>query len=164
MSVIYWSIWSLIVPTKRRNRWRTRTHRKESESLRSHRSICFVLKTTSILVFFFQRSSSLLNFNDELCSTLFKSISSTQQKKKEMIFRRDSLIFEALQIVLLCLVWYGEYRLGCWDFNDFSSLFSGVSAAGNVIVKALMNEFPFPLTVTLAQLFSVWMLSIPLLK
>ena len=40
----------------------------------------------------------------------------------------------------------------------------GVSAAGNVIVKALLNEFPFPLTVTLAQLFSVWILSIPLLR
>ena len=40
----------------------------------------------------------------------------------------------------------------------------GVSAAGNVIVKDLMNEFPFPLTVTLAQLFSVWILSIPLLR
>jgi solute carrier family 35, member E1 len=41
---------------------------------------------------------------------------------------------------------------------------SVVSAAGNVIVKELLNEFPFPLTVTLAQLLSVWILSIPLLR
>jgi hypothetical protein len=40
----------------------------------------------------------------------------------------------------------------------------GVSAAGNVIVKELLNDFPFPLTVTLAQLFSVWILSIPLIR
>lgn len=59
---------------------------------------------------------------------------------------RDSVAFEAFQIVLLCMAWYG------------------VSAAGNVIVKELLNEFPFPLTVTLAQLFSVWILSIPLLR
>ncbi|UJR13990.1 hypothetical protein I4U23_000992 [Adineta vaga] len=58
---------------------------------------------------------------------------------------KPSLIFEGIQIVTLCLVWYG------------------VSAIGNVIVKELLNEFPFPLTITLAQLFSVWILSIPLL-
>ncbi|CAF2598699.1 unnamed protein product [Rotaria sp. Silwood2] len=63
-----------------------------------------------------------------------------------MIKHRDSLVLEALQIVSLCLVWYG------------------VSAAGNVIVKELLNEFPFPLTVTLVQLFSVWIFSIPLLR
>ncbi|CAF0999260.1 unnamed protein product [Rotaria sordida] len=63
-----------------------------------------------------------------------------------MIKHRDSLIAEGFQIVSLCMVWYG------------------VSAAGNVIVKELLNEFPFPLTVTLVQLFSVWILSIPLLR
>ncbi|CAF1162252.1 unnamed protein product [Adineta ricciae] len=63
-----------------------------------------------------------------------------------MTATKNSLIFEGLQIVTLCLVWYG------------------VSAIGNVIVKELLNEFPFPLTVTLVQLFSVWILSIPLLR
>ncbi|CAF0972873.1 unnamed protein product [Adineta ricciae] len=63
-----------------------------------------------------------------------------------MTAAKNSLIFEGLQIVTLCLVWYG------------------VSAIGNVIVKELLNEFPFPLTVTLVQLFSVWILSIPLLR
>ncbi|CAF1289920.1 unnamed protein product [Adineta steineri] len=62
-----------------------------------------------------------------------------------MMTSKDSLIFEGCQIVFLCFVWYG------------------VSAAGNVIVKELLNDFPFPLTVTLVQLFSVWILSIPLL-
>ncbi|CAF2987525.1 unnamed protein product [Rotaria socialis] len=62
-----------------------------------------------------------------------------------MIKHQNSLFLEGLQIVTLCFVWYG------------------VSAVGNVIVKELLNEFPFPLTVTLVQLFSVWILSIPLL-
>jgi len=63
-----------------------------------------------------------------------------------MYLRRDSLLFECLQIVLLCLVWYIS------------------SAAGNVIVKELLNEFPFPLTVTLVQLLSIWILCIPLMR
>ncbi|CAF0749761.1 unnamed protein product [Didymodactylos carnosus] len=56
------------------------------------------------------------------------------------------IVYEVLQIISLCIVWYS------------------VSAFGNVIVKALLNEFPFPLTVTLVQLLSVWLYSIPLLK
>ena len=51
------------------------------------------------------------------------------------------------------------------DFHAAAILLhgSGVSAAGNVIVKELLNDFPFPLSVTLAQLFFVWILSFPLL-
>jgi len=48
--------------------------------------------------------------------------------------------------------------------NSFVFDYLGLSAAGNIIVKELLNDFPFPLTVTLAQLFSVWILSIPLLQ
>lgn len=76
---------------------------------------------------------------------------------------KDSILFEGFEIITLCMVWYGKSN----EFNNLIWLFSnllGVSAAGNVIVKELMNEFPFPLTVTLAQLFSVWILSIPLLR
>ena len=78
--------------------------------------------------------------------------------------KKDSIIFEGFEIVTLCLVWYGkqERTEHCNSIIHLGSL--GVSAAGNVIVKELMNEFPFPLTVTLAQLFSVWILSIPLLR
>ncbi|CAF0803115.1 unnamed protein product [Didymodactylos carnosus] len=41
---------------------------------------------------------------------------------------------------------------------------SNASAFGNIIVKALLNEFPFPFTITLVQLLSIWVYSIPLLK
>jgi len=40
----------------------------------------------------------------------------------------------------------------------------GSSAAGNVIVKELLNIFPYPLTVTLVQLLSIWILCIPLMR
>ncbi len=33
-----------------------------------------------------------------------------------------------------------------------------------MIVKELLNEFPFPLTVTLVQLLSIWILCIPLIR
>ncbi|CAF1228758.1 unnamed protein product [Adineta steineri] len=62
-----------------------------------------------------------------------------------MNIHRDSFLYECLQIGTLCLVWYSA------------------SAAGNVIVKELLNEFPFPLTVTLVQLLSIWILCIPLI-
>lgn len=41
---------------------------------------------------------------------------------------------------------------------------SGSSAVGNVIVKELLNVFPFPLTVTLVQLLTIWILCIPLVR
>ena len=80
---------------------------------------------------------------------------------------KNPLVFEGLQIVMLCLVWYGKSRMQSSSNNRTHRLCLddlGVSAIGNVIVKELLNEFPFPLTVTLAQIFSVWMLSIPLLR
>lgn len=40
----------------------------------------------------------------------------------------------------------------------------GSSAADNVLVKELLNEFPFPLTVTLVQLASTWILCVPLIR
>ncbi|CAF2417176.1 unnamed protein product [Rotaria sp. Silwood2] len=60
--------------------------------------------------------------------------------------RQHSFLFECFQIGSLCLVWYSS------------------SAAGNVIVKELLNKFPFPLTVTLVQLLSIWILCIPLIR
>ncbi|CAF0749471.1 unnamed protein product [Rotaria sordida] len=60
--------------------------------------------------------------------------------------RGHSFLFECFQIVSLCLVWYSS------------------SAAGNVIIKELLNKFPFPLTVTLVQLLSIWILCIPLIR
>lgn len=75
---------------------------------------------------------------------------------------KSALMFEGLQIVTLCMVWYGEFPVSL-SRMDVPLCDAGVSAIGNVIVKELLNEFPFPLTVTLAQIFSVWMLSIPLL-
>jgi hypothetical protein len=80
-----------------------------------------------------------------------------------MIISRDSVFFESFQIFSLCLVWYGKSHT---FFLKSILIFylKGVSAAGNVIVKELLNDFPFPLTVTLVQLFSVWILSIPLLR
>jgi solute carrier family 35 protein E1 len=63
-----------------------------------------------------------------------------------MKLSRDSFLFECLEISFLCLVWYSS------------------SAADNVIVKELLSEFPFPLTVTLVQLLSIWILCIPLIR
>ncbi|CAF4565146.1 unnamed protein product [Rotaria socialis] len=63
-----------------------------------------------------------------------------------MTSHRHSLLFECFQIGSLCLVWYSS------------------SAVGNVIVKELLEVFPFPLTVTLAQLLSIWILCVPLMQ
>ncbi|UJR33195.1 hypothetical protein I4U23_020650 [Adineta vaga] len=63
-----------------------------------------------------------------------------------MTLHRESLLYECFQITSLCLVWYSS------------------SAAGNVIVKELLEEFPYPFTVTLVQLFSIWILCIPLIR
>lgn len=78
--------------------------------------------------------------------------------------RRHSLVFECFQIGSLCLIWYSKYRTtnGVTDILIWYNL--GSSAAGNVIVKELLDDFPFPLTVTLVQLFSIWILCIPLIK
>lgn len=81
-----------------------------------------------------------------------------------MVLRRDSFLFECIQIVSLCLIWYGEY----WRervINIFSCCaYLASSAFGNVIVKELLDEFPFPLTITLVQLLSIWILIVPLIR
>jgi len=63
-----------------------------------------------------------------------------------MLNHRDSFVAECVQIVGLCVVWYSS------------------SAIGNIVVKELLNEFPFPLTVTLVQLLSIWILIHPLIR
>lgn len=75
----------------------------------------------------------------------------------------DSYLFESFEVIVLCLVWYGKSISITFFQKIFISFKIGVSAAGNVIVKELLNEFPFPLTVTLVQLVSVWLFSVPLL-
>ncbi|CAF3658901.1 unnamed protein product [Rotaria socialis] len=70
----------------------------------------------------------------------------TETHTETMTSHRHSLLFECFQIGSLCLVWYSS------------------SAVGNVIVKELLEVFPFPLTVTLAQLLSIWILCVPLMQ
>lgn len=50
---------------------------------------------------------------------------------------------ELLTTVLLCLMWYI------------------VSSSSNVVVKALLSEFPYPITVTMVQLTTITLLSGP---
>ncbi|RXG60688.1 Solute carrier family 35 member E1-like protein [Armadillidium vulgare] len=53
---------------------------------------------------------------------------------------------EGIFIISLCLIWYIT------------------SSCNNVIGKTLLNEFPYPLTVTIAQLLSITLFSGPVLK
>nr|CAG4647985.1 EOG090X07UV [Moina brachiata] len=53
---------------------------------------------------------------------------------------------EATQIFLLCVCWYL------------------ISSSNNVIGKLVLNEFPYPMTVTMVQLLSISLYSGPLLK
>ena len=53
---------------------------------------------------------------------------------------------EIVIIVVLCLFWYST------------------SSLNNVIGKRLLNQFPYPLTVTIVQLFSITAFSGPALK
>jgi solute carrier family 35 protein E1 len=52
----------------------------------------------------------------------------------------------AIRIVVLCLLWYIT------------------SAANNVIGKLLLQSFPYPITVTIVQLLSITVYSLPALK
>jgi len=52
----------------------------------------------------------------------------------------------ALTILLLCVVWYS------------------ISATNNVVGKMVLNQFPYPMTVTMVQLVSISVYSEPLLK
>ena len=88
-----------------------------------------------------------------------------------MLNHRDSFVLECIQIGILCIVWYSK-SIDLFDeikterslrkYVDLICL--GSSAIGNVIVKELLDEFPFPLTVTLVQLLSIWILIVPLIR
>ncbi|GIY59759.1 solute carrier family 35 member E1 homolog [Caerostris extrusa] len=56
----------------------------------------------------------------------------------------DSQAREILYVVLLCFVWYG------------------VSSGNGVILKTVLNDFPYPITVTMVQLLTATLLSGPL--
>lgn len=56
----------------------------------------------------------------------------------------DSQSKEILQVVCLCLVWY------C------------VSSGNGVILKTVLNDFPYPMTVTMVQLLTATVFSGPL--
>ena len=47
-----------------------------------------------------------------------------------------NIIFDCLKLLLVCLLWYSS------------------SASGNVIGKMVLNEFPYPMTMTMVQLAS----------
>ncbi|XP_077550425.1 solute carrier family 35 member E1 homolog [Haemaphysalis longicornis] len=50
---------------------------------------------------------------------------------------------EIVKVVMLCVVWYG------------------ISSGNNVVGKVVLNSFPYPLTVTMVQLFSITVYSGP---
>ncbi|XP_071547741.1 solute carrier family 35 member E1 homolog [Panulirus ornatus] len=53
---------------------------------------------------------------------------------------------EIARVILLCIIWYL------------------VSSSNNVVGKTLLNEFPYPMTVTMVQLMSITLYSSPVLK
>lgn len=53
---------------------------------------------------------------------------------------------EILRVLLLCVLWYL------------------VSSSNNVVGKTLLNEFPYPMTVTMVQLVSISLYSSPVLR
>ena len=55
-------------------------------------------------------------------------------------------ILDALKLVLVCIMWYIS------------------SASGNVIGKLVLNEFPYPMTMTMVQLASGALYLGPILK
>ncbi|GFY60795.1 solute carrier family 35 member E1 homolog [Trichonephila inaurata madagascariensis] len=56
----------------------------------------------------------------------------------------DSQAREILYVVVLCFIWYG------------------VSSGNGVILKTVLNDFPYPITVTMVQLLTATLLSGPL--
>lgn len=53
---------------------------------------------------------------------------------------------EAVRVILLCAAWYL------------------ISSGNNVVGKTLLNEFPYPMTVTMVQLVSIAIFSSPVLR
>lgn len=58
----------------------------------------------------------------------------------------DTAVRDAIRVLLLCLAWYT------------------LSAGGNIIVKTLLSDFPYPMTVTMVQLLSIWVYLQPVLR
>ncbi|KAK3590725.1 hypothetical protein CHS0354_012300 [Potamilus streckersoni] len=58
---------------------------------------------------------------------------------------KNSAVLDAVKLILVCLLWY------------FSS------ASGNIIGKMVLNEFPYPMTLTMVQLTSTWICLEPIL-
>lgn len=54
--------------------------------------------------------------------------------------------WEIVRVVLLCAAWYL------------------ISSGNNVVGKTLLNEFPYPMTVTMVQLVSIAVFSSPVLR
>ena len=67
-------------------------------------------------------------------------------KKKMKTCTFNSTAKDALRIFLLCMAWYT------------------LSTSGNIIVKTLLMDFPYPMTVTMVQLLSIWVYLQPVLK
>ncbi|XP_052831875.1 solute carrier family 35 member E1 homolog [Octopus bimaculoides] len=58
----------------------------------------------------------------------------------------ETVFFEAMKIVGLCVMWYSS------------------SASGNIVGKMLLTDFPYPMTVTMVQLLSISVYLTPLLR
>lgn len=53
---------------------------------------------------------------------------------------------DVVRVIFLCVAWYS------------------LSSANNIIVKTLLNDFPYPMTVTMVQLLSIWVYLQPVLR
>ena len=53
---------------------------------------------------------------------------------------------DVFRVLFLCLAWYS------------------LSSGGNIIVKVLLNDFPYPMTVVMVQLLSIWVYLQPVLR
>jgi len=53
---------------------------------------------------------------------------------------------DIVRVIFLCCAWYT------------------LSASGNIIVKTLLTDFPYPMTITMVQLLSIWVYLQPVLR